>query len=131
MIDIGIKQLRSMGKLNRKTGIVRSKLRKLLSDHRSITCQIARAKAGIVDVYNGNAFPESTWRRLRAMPSLRADLRSAGACKYFCAQILTGPPESRHRNYGKKKSGRLLMKLSLPLHIILHSVIRQSTFSFC
>ena len=59
-IDIGIKQLRSMGKQNRKTGIVRSKLRKLLIDHRSITRQIARAKAGIVDAYNGNAFPEST-----------------------------------------------------------------------
>ncbi len=74
MIDIGIKPLRSMGKQNRKTGIVRSKLRKLLIDHRSITCQIARAKAGIVDAYNGNAFPESTWRRLRATPSLPADL---------------------------------------------------------
>ena len=85
MIDIGIKQLRSMGKQNRKTGIVRSKLRKLLSDHRSITYQIARTKAGIIDAYNGNAFPESTWWQLWTMPSLPDNLRSAGACKHFCA----------------------------------------------
>ena len=83
MIDIGIKQLRSMGKLNRKTGIVHSKLRKLLSDHRSITCQIARAKAGVVDARNGNAFPESTWRRLRATPSLPADFSQPEPANIF------------------------------------------------
>lgn len=85
MIDIGIKPLRSMGKLNRKTGIVHSKLRKLLIDHRSITCQIVCTEAGIIDAHNGNAFPESTWWQLWTTPSLPDNLRSAGACKHFCA----------------------------------------------